>query len=348
MTKDPSNAVRRRAVAALGEYLFYGSDQIDGTPENQIWEIPIQVVTVLIRILKTPSEDEVVLHYTIKTIENIVCKSKPGGAGEKFCFPEFVKVALKIYKSTKHQGIRNSAIVCLSSVCLLAPRYVKEVVESLEIKNIFTQVSDSEKKSQQALMNLVNIYILYGDEQSLRTIFDNLKTITPFITGFFEHGSVAIKCKTLLFFTLLITEDPSLLNDPQQAKVYQLIEKLSLEKNKHLRNTIREFVGLLDSQLDRCLEVIDNDFDAIVQSTVEEDQEMDADLQQGYETVAEVFNLISVILSSFYVQDSVLTEEKLTKIFKLTRFYERFVSQNSQVEVGKSPNFSKKYRSLFS
>lgn len=333
LVKDASVAVRRRAMAALGEYLFYGSDQIDGSPENEMWEIPFQVVSILVRALKSSSEDEVVVHYAIKTIENIVCKSKPGGAGEKFCFPEFVKVTLKIYKTSKHQGIRNSAIVCLSSVCLLAPKFIREVMGSLEIKNVFAQVSDSEKKSQQALMNLVNLYILYGDENSIRTIFDNLKTITPFMAGFFDHGSVAIKCKTLLFFTMLITEDPALLNDPQQTKVYQLIEKLAFEKNKHLKNVTREFVSLLDCQLERCVEIIDNDFESIVQAAEDEDQEPDSDLQQGYETVVEVFNLISVILSSFHVQDSIFNEEKLSRIFRLTRFYERFVAKSSQAEV---------------
>lgn len=320
-------------MAALGEYLFYGSDQIDGSPENEMWEIPFQVVSVLVRALKSSSEDEVVVHYAIKTVENIVCKSKSGGAGEKFCFPEFVNAALKIYKTSKHQGIRNSAVVCLSSVCLLAPKFIKEVVSNLEIKAVFYQVSDSEKKSQQALMNLVNLYILFGDESNIRTVFDNLKTITPFMIGFFDHGSVAIKCKTLLFFMMLITEDPALLNDPQQAKVYQLVEKLTVEKNKHLKNVIREFVSLLDCQLERCIEIIDNDFESIVQASEVEDQEPDGDLQQGFETVVEVFNLISVILSSFHVQDSIFSEDKLSRLFRLTRFYERFVTKSSQAAV---------------
>lgn len=332
LLKDPSNHVRRRAIAALGEYLFYGSDQIDGSPENDIWEIPFQVVSTLIRILKNGSEDEVVLHYAVKTVENIVCKSKSGGAGDKFCFPEFIQVGLKLYKNTKHQGIRNSAIVCLSSVCLLAPAFTAEVVQNLELKNIFAQVSDSEKKSQQALMNLVNLYIMYGSEAEVRVVFDNLKTISPFMISFFEHGSVAVKCKTLLLFTMLVAEDPTLLADPQLSKVFQLIEKLALDKNKHLKNVLKEFVVLLDSQLERCLEIIENDFDMLLQMGADEEGDNEAD-PQNFEAVLEIFHLIAVILSSFHLQDSIFDESKLMRTFQLSRFYERFVARNSRIEV---------------
>jgi hypothetical protein len=332
LLKDPSNNVRRRAIASLGEYLFYGSDQIDGSPENEMWEVPFQVVSTLLRILKNPTEDEVVVHYAVKTVENIVCKSRAGGAGEKFCFPEFIQVCLKLYKTTKHQGIRNSAIVCLSSVCLLAPKYTCEVVQNLELKNIFSQVSDSEKKSQQALMNIVNLYIIYGSEVEVRVVFDNLKTISPFMISFFEHGTVAIKCKTLLLFTMLVAEDPTLLTDPQLTKVFQLIEKLALDKNKHLKNVLKEFVSLLDSQLERCLEIIENDFDTLLQIGIDEETDADAD-PQSFEAVLEIFHLIAVLLSSFHVQDAIISEDKLTRIFRLARFYERFVARPSAVEV---------------
>ena len=332
LLKDPSSAVRRRAMAALGEYLFYGSDQIDGTPQNEIWEIPFTVIATLLRIVKSSSEDEIVVLYAIKTVENIVCKSKPDGAGRKFCFPDFVQAALKQFRNCRHQGIRNSAIVALSSICILAPKFTNTVVNSLELKNVFAQVADSEKKSQQALMNLVNLYILYGDETSVREVFDNQKTILPFVVSFLEHGTVAIKCKTLLMFTMMIGEDPSLLNDPVQGKIFQLVEKMAGEKNKHLRNVLKEFIGLLDFQLEKCLEIIDTDFEQLLEANNEEEQDAAAE-GQAFETVLDVFSLISVILSSFYVQDCVFGEEKLSLLFRLTRFYDKFNGRDSPVEV---------------
>jgi serine/threonine-protein kinase ULK4 len=39
LTKDADAEVRRRATAALGEYLFYGATQLDGSEENSTWEI---------------------------------------------------------------------------------------------------------------------------------------------------------------------------------------------------------------------------------------------------------------------------------------------------------------------
>ena len=39
LTKDEDAEVRRRSTAALGEYLFYGATQLDGSEQNKRWEI---------------------------------------------------------------------------------------------------------------------------------------------------------------------------------------------------------------------------------------------------------------------------------------------------------------------
>lgn len=39
LSKDSESIVRRRATAALGEYLFYGAAQLDGSEDTQTWEI---------------------------------------------------------------------------------------------------------------------------------------------------------------------------------------------------------------------------------------------------------------------------------------------------------------------
>lgn len=71
MKSEKSEKVRRRCIAALGEYLFYGATQIDEDPSNVVWEMQAGSYQTLLKILKTPNEDEVVKFYTCKTIENI-------------------------------------------------------------------------------------------------------------------------------------------------------------------------------------------------------------------------------------------------------------------------------------
>ena len=332
LLKDTNNSVRRRAIAALGEYLFYSSDQLDGTSKNEQWEISSSAVNALLKILKSANEDEVIKHYAAKTVENIVCKSKIGGAADRFCTPEFIQVCLSLYKNSKCQGIRNSAMVILASVCSLLPQYIKEVVRLLEIKNIISQAVDSEKKVQQALIKLFTLHIIYGDREAIREIFDSLKCTLPFLLSFVEHGSVAIKGKTLLVFTLLIIEEPSLLTDSSMGKLFSQLDKFSNNKSKHIKAVLREFLVILDFELDRCLEIGDRDFEGAINISTQDEPDREGD-SSSYDAMVDILNLISAILSSGYVQEAILNDNKVARLFSLTRFYEPFVVRSSSAEV---------------
>jgi serine/threonine-protein kinase ULK4 len=49
--------VRRKACAALGEYLFYGATQMDEDPTNQYWDVTTLSFTTLLKLIKNSSED---------------------------------------------------------------------------------------------------------------------------------------------------------------------------------------------------------------------------------------------------------------------------------------------------
>ena len=73
-TKDKSEKVRRKAMAALGELLFYGATQVDEGVEE--WNIPLSLIHSLLKILKNSQEDEVVRVYCCKSIENITAQAR--------------------------------------------------------------------------------------------------------------------------------------------------------------------------------------------------------------------------------------------------------------------------------
>ncbi len=53
ITKDKSERVKRKAMAALGELLFYGATQVD---EDALeWDIPLSLISTLLKILKNTS-----------------------------------------------------------------------------------------------------------------------------------------------------------------------------------------------------------------------------------------------------------------------------------------------------
>ena len=66
--------MRRRAIAALGEYMFYAATQLDDEQVDPVWELSysaIQVIVKCLRIGGTEQEDDIVRFYACKTLENI-------------------------------------------------------------------------------------------------------------------------------------------------------------------------------------------------------------------------------------------------------------------------------------
>ena len=68
--KEKNEKVKRRAIAALGEYLFYAATQLDDESADPVWEISNESIAIIIKSLKI-QEDEIVRLYACKTLENI-------------------------------------------------------------------------------------------------------------------------------------------------------------------------------------------------------------------------------------------------------------------------------------
>jgi serine/threonine-protein kinase ULK4 len=68
---EKNEKVKRRAIAALGEYLFYGATQIDEDPQNVVWDLNANCYQILVKVIKTTNEDEIVRFFAAKTVENI-------------------------------------------------------------------------------------------------------------------------------------------------------------------------------------------------------------------------------------------------------------------------------------
>lgn len=72
VVKDKNEKVRKKAVASLGEFLFYAATQLDDELVDSIavWEIPQLAIVTITRCLSS-NEEEIVRFYACKTIENI-------------------------------------------------------------------------------------------------------------------------------------------------------------------------------------------------------------------------------------------------------------------------------------
>lgn len=50
--KDKNEKVRRKAVASLGEFLFYAATQLDDEQVEPVWEIPAGAIAMLVKCLQ--------------------------------------------------------------------------------------------------------------------------------------------------------------------------------------------------------------------------------------------------------------------------------------------------------
>jgi serine/threonine-protein kinase ULK4 len=92
--EDRNEKVRRRAIAALGEYLFYAATQLDEENYDQVWDLSAHSIELITKCLNIQEEDDIVRFYACKTLENICAQSTR--AGRKFATSDTLKKLLCI------------------------------------------------------------------------------------------------------------------------------------------------------------------------------------------------------------------------------------------------------------
>ena len=76
--KKSLNSLRKKAFAALGEYLFYAATQMDEEEYDQAWDIGERVVMILTCEILDGS-DSTCVFLAVRTVENITAQSRNGG-----------------------------------------------------------------------------------------------------------------------------------------------------------------------------------------------------------------------------------------------------------------------------
>jgi serine/threonine-protein kinase ULK4 len=152
--KDKNEKVKRKAVASLGEFLFYAATQLDDDQADPVWEIPQQAIATMIKGL-SGGEDEIVRFYACKTIENITAQSI--SAGCNFATLEVATLLLNIYITTKNEPFKTSAAVCISHICKLNTTLFPIIFESLKCEQFSLALLEGSPRIQQAFITMLNI-----------------------------------------------------------------------------------------------------------------------------------------------------------------------------------------------
>ena len=154
VAKDKNEKVRRKAVASLGELLFYAATQLDDEQSDAVWEIPTPAIDQLTLCLNS-TEDETVRFYACKTVENITAQSI--SAGCSFATLKVATLLLHIYHTQKNEIFKTSAAVSISHICKLNTTLFPTIFESLTAKNFSNALQDGSPRIQQAFITMLNI-----------------------------------------------------------------------------------------------------------------------------------------------------------------------------------------------
>ena len=102
--ENPDGTLKSRALAAMGEFLFYSATQAD--EQNQNWNFSGTYLARILVLMKT-SRDATASMYLLKTVENITTLAKRNGA--YFANEELVKSVLTTW--SLHRSSKFSALV---------------------------------------------------------------------------------------------------------------------------------------------------------------------------------------------------------------------------------------------
>jgi serine/threonine-protein kinase ULK4 len=154
VVSDKNEKVRRKAVASLGEFMFYAATQLDDEQADPVWNLAPVAIKSLVKCL-SQGEDEVVRFYACKTIENITAQSI--SAGCNFATLEVATLLLNIYHTVTMDSFRTSAAVSVSHICKLNTTLFPTIFESITCKQFSQALLDGSQRIQQAFLTMINI-----------------------------------------------------------------------------------------------------------------------------------------------------------------------------------------------
>eukprot|EP00829_Urostomides_striatus_P019432 TRINITY_DN7519_c0_g1_i1.p1 TRINITY_DN7519_c0_g1~~TRINITY_DN7519_c0_g1_i1.p1 ORF type:complete len:233 (-),score=46.53 TRINITY_DN7519_c0_g1_i1:13-711(-) len=203
MQKDKNANIRRKAMAAAGEYLFYAATQMDDEAAESVWDISPSTVTAIVNCIK-PGEDEIVKFYACKTIENITSQSV--SAGYRFSTIEAASLLVNIIQNTKNDNLRVSASVAVSHICKHNKNVFQNFFDLLGFGNFAAAMGDSHVRIQQAFITLLlfalkNSYSLVERYYIAQLSSDQL---LPALATLIQNNNPVIKGKCILTIVLLM------------------------------------------------------------------------------------------------------------------------------------------------
>lgn len=256
LVRDKSPEVNRKAIATLGEYLFFVATQAEGEEESSIyWKVSEESLKTLLYALEI-NRDDIVKFYAIKSIENISALTQIA----KVYFaqnPNFLEKLVEIFNKSRNQEIRMSAIYSISHLIRLEPNFLKNFLEKKNFNELMNNMEQENSKIQQALINCI-LFGVYGNNQIILMI-NNFDAFMHFLIMLLDSCSVVVKMKIILIFAILMEytyticfgaenflEKINRLKKENSNEVYYAVKIFELCLIKTIDPLIKNFISILN------------------------------------------------------------------------------------------------------
>ena len=226
---DNNIELNRKAIATLGEYLFFVSTQVEAeldqvnAGQKPNWSISQESLTALLFALN--HIDEKVKFYSLKTIENIC--SLTTVAKQYFASNDdfIIKIIDIINSSCENQEIRSSAINTVSHIIRHEPSLMKCFIEKMDTINVVLE--NENPKNQQYIINC----LLFGIEKDKNNVeYINCDELMPVLINLLDNSNNVIKAKIILLLSLIFNKVDLIYKYGE--KVFELMMKLRKEKQQ--------------------------------------------------------------------------------------------------------------------
>ena len=226
---DNNLELNQKAIATLGEYLFFVATQVEAeldqvkNGEKPNWSISQESLTALLFALN--HIDEKVKFFALKTIENI-CSLTTISKQYFASNDDFINKIIDIINSScENQEIRTSAINTVSHIIRHEPSLMKIFIEKMDTINVV--IENESIKNQQYIINCL-LYGIEGDKKNVEYI--NCDELIPTLINLLENSNNVIKSKIILLLSLIFNRVE--LISKFGEKIFELMMKLRKEKQQ--------------------------------------------------------------------------------------------------------------------
>lgn len=224
--------LKRRAMAALGELLFYVATQQQEQEQSSPspWEVPEEAVGAMVRLLR-PGEDEVAAHYAAKSVENVA-----SGAGEwsaRVSTPEMANALASLYGTCRSEQLRATLAGALARVLRQQRWLIAGVLHHAGGTRLLVRgVADTQLRAAQAMASAACLALMdagggEGGRPAVVLSAAEEKVLLPPLLACLEQPGVVLRAKACLALLLLVRRSPRALRQACAARLLPTLDRLA-------------------------------------------------------------------------------------------------------------------------